>query len=318
VLHWIQVTLDAEIEGVETLKRIFLKHGFSHIRIADVLEKAGKKWVTLETFFPSGDKLKQHQQALENDLGHLRVFELCQMSALRYEEVTTLPPAIDHFSIALSDRIRITSDQMTSAAIEQEDTILIRIPHSQSFGSGLHPSTVLAARLLEQTLKPAADVLDVGTGTGILALIAAQLGALKVDAIDIDEQAVRDAAVCLEANNTAGQALPVALHHAGIGDVEADYNLVVANLPASILLRERDNLLRLVRLEGVLITSGMTAAQAVEVARAYETGSLEKTGEISDNDWTAFTFRRLATAETDRADQKQKSGRNPAQSGTDL
>lgn len=316
MLHWIRVTLDAEIEGIETLKGIFLKHGFSHIRIVNVVEHSGKKWFTLETFFPAGDALESHQKALANDLGHLQAFDLCRMGELRYEAVDTLPPEIDHFNIALSDQITITSDQL-AVDLEDDARILIRVPHSQSFGSGLHPSTVLAARLLEKSIQPAAEVLDVGTGTGILALIAAQLGALKVDAIDIDEQAVSDATICLEANTRDGKDLPINLYQAGISDVDADYNLVVANLPASILLRERENLARLLRPEGLLILSGMTRLQASAVAEAFETGFLEKIEEISDNDWTAFTFRRLATAETERADQKQKSGRNPAQPGTD-
>jgi ribosomal protein L11 methyltransferase len=123
-----------------------------------------------------------------------------------------------------------------------------------AFGTGFHESTQLCLEALEEFVKPGARVLDVGTGSGILAQAAALLGAGKVYACDID---------------------PVAVEIAGAGFVgsvdavaSASVDLVVANINPETIVRIAPDLLRVLRPGGVLLTSGLEPADVALVKAA--------------------------------------------------
>jgi ribosomal protein L11 methyltransferase len=145
-------------------------------------------------------------------------------------------------------------------------TIILKIKPSMGFGTGHHPSTRLALSLLQQLDCEGRDVLDVGTGSAVLAMAAARLGAARVCAIDRDSNALVAAADGLRRNALTSR---VELTQADIStDALGVFDLVVANLEAAQIRAWADALLRHVRPTGHLLLSGFLAAEAELVSRA--------------------------------------------------
>jgi ribosomal protein L11 methyltransferase len=147
------------------------------------------------------------------------------------------------------------------------ETVIIIEP-SRGFGTGHHQSTRLCLALLQTRELRRRRVIDVGTGSGVLAIAAAALGAPAVSAIDVDPDAVENARENVARNGVADV---VEIH---VGDlatttlVAAD--VVTANLTGSLLERHAANLVRLVKPGGLLIAAGFTIDERDRVAVAFE------------------------------------------------
>jgi ribosomal protein L11 methyltransferase len=138
--------------------------------------------------------------------------------------------------------------------------VAVRIDPGLAFGTGSHPSTRLVLTYLERTLRGGESVLDYGCGSGILAIVAAKLGAARVEAVDVDPQAVETTLANARANNVDLKAtLPDALS-------DGEYDLVLANILAQPLIV----LAPLFAARGKrVVLSGILDSQADDVIGAY-------------------------------------------------
>ncbi|MFN3598223.1 MAG: 50S ribosomal protein L11 methyltransferase [Aquificaceae bacterium] len=123
-----------------------------------------------------------------------------------------------------------------------------------AFGTGLHPTTRLCLELLQDFLKEGWSVLDVGTGTGILALASKKLGAKRVLAIDIDSQAIEECQ-----HNKEENCVDIECLRAEPKDIKESFDLLVANLELRIFKKELENLLKL--FNKIAIFSGIYGKQ---------------------------------------------------------
>jgi ribosomal protein L11 methyltransferase len=159
-----------------------------------------------------------------------------------------------------------------------------------SFGTGHHESTRLLLSLMPRLIAPGAHVLDAGTGTGILAIAAAKLGAGRVVAYDNDPWIEENARENLAANGVADR---VALR---IGDVasidEADFDVVLANINKHVLLGDLVPFARLLRPRGFLALAGLLTADRDEMMAAAARAGYRIRGEASENAWWAVYFER--------------------------
>ena len=165
---------------------------------------------------------------------------------------------------------------------------VIRLDPGMAFGTGLHPTTQLCLAALEACVRPGAAVLDVGTGSGILAIGAAGLGAANVVGIDIDAKAVEIAAANAALNGARLQLRAGTIEAAG----DAVFDVVVANILAGTLIDLAGPLAARVRPGGRLIGSGILADQAPGVAAAFAAAGLVPSGEELSGDWVAITAER--------------------------
>ncbi len=291
-IRWTQVTLQAEIEGVETIKAILLRRGFGEVLVTRTFNEQGMRWFEAQTFFVQDDGQKEHRQKLEEDLWHLRAFNLCAISELQTETVLTLPDRDQRQY--LSDVCYVTDKVAVIAADYHGKLPAIKIPifqHlSDAFGTGLHPSTVLAMLALEKHLELGQTVMDVGTGTGILAFAAAKMGASQVDAIDLSPEAIAEAKRNLTLNCTLAVPLDIRFWRATAAELVGQYDLVVANIPFPSLMRSANHLTKAVLPQGKLILSGFLAQEKIEITNTYQAFSLEKIDEIDDNQWITQIF----------------------------
>jgi ribosomal protein L11 methyltransferase len=167
------------------------------------------------------------------------------------------------------NRVVVTAPWFTSYEPAPEE-IVISLETGLAFGSGAHGATELAIVALENLVRPGDRVLDVGTGTGILALVAARLGASAVDAVDIDPGAVRVAQENV-ARNSLGDVIRVELGSLGPGQpISGTYDVVVANNMARILIELAAGMTSAVRAGGTLILSGMADFREEQVREAFE------------------------------------------------
>jgi ribosomal protein L11 methyltransferase len=159
-------------------------------------------------------------------------------------------------------------------------------------GSGLHPTTRLCLEALEDRIYPAATVLDVGTGSGILAIAAARLGASRVLAIDTDPLAVRIAQENVVLNEVE------AVVDVKQGTLPTDHmqasgaDLVLANILAEIIIELTPALAASLSAEATLIASGIITERRDEVVASLVSNGLSVVDERIDDDWVALIARK--------------------------
>jgi ribosomal protein L11 methyltransferase len=163
--------------------------------------------------------------------------------------------------------------------------LALRIAPGRAFGTGHHESTRLALEWLEDVIAPGATVLDVGTGTGILALAAARLGAREVRGTDDDPEAVDVAR-----ENAAGNALSGAARFElarGCGSSARAHDVVVANITLDVLLPLLPELARRVRPGGCLVLSGLLGGDERVVEAALSDAGLQQTAWRRQGEWSS-------------------------------
>ena len=151
-----------------------------------------------------------------------------------------------------------------------EYSLVLKIYPGQGFGTGTHETTRLAARLLESELEKktrsggAPSLLDIGTGSGILAILAARRGAGRVTALDIDPDALENARENLQHN---GVERFVELSHRPLAAENESHDIVVANIIAPVLEELASHFPRVLKPGGSLILSGMLREQVEKISR---------------------------------------------------
>jgi ribosomal protein L11 methyltransferase len=135
---------------------------------------------------------------------------------------------------------------------------VIRFRPAWAFGDGTHPTTQLAAAAVEDVLRrrPGATVLDVGTGSGVLALLAALAGASRIRGIDVDPKAI---AAARENVGLNPEAAFVELATTPLADVAESFDLVVANITETTLCELAPELARVTKSDGALVVTGIVA-----------------------------------------------------------
>lgn len=164
--------------------------------------------------------------------------------------------------------------------------IVLRIEPGSTFGLGDHPTTVLSLRALRAAMWRGASVLDVGCGSGVLAVAAARLGASSVEAIDIAPAAVGITRANAEAN---GVGSVVHVSTTPLAELDGSYDVVVANILAPTLVELAADLRRVLHPAGLLVVSGLLAERYQHVVEAL--APLVLVDRAVREGWTALTFR---------------------------
>ncbi len=168
--------------------------------------------------------------------------------------------------------------------------IVLDLDPGMAFGTGGHITTVMCARYLEKYLKPGAAVLDVGTGTGILAMAAARLGASGVLAVDNDAVAVRTARENISQNHLAG-CVQVEQNDL-LSGISRKADLISANIIADVIIRLFLQVGDCLNEDGIFIVSGIIADRRQDVLEAAGRAGFVLIDEDTDNDWIAQVWKR--------------------------
>jgi ribosomal protein L11 methyltransferase len=173
--------------------------------------------------------------------------------------------------------------------------IVVEIDPGMAFGSGTHPTTRLCMSLIEDYLTPGDALLDVGTGSGILLLTAARLGAGFLAGVDIDAVAVSVAAANLARNGVSPERFR--LRQGGIDQApDESYQVIAANILSEVIVPMIPAAATLLAPDGVLITSGIIAGNAPAVVDALAAAGLVLLDQRRQEDWVALAARRIKPA----------------------
>jgi ribosomal protein L11 methyltransferase len=174
-------------------------------------------------------------------------------------------------------------------AVAPAGGLLVVVLPSTGFGTGHHQTTRLCLHLLQEIAVAGRRVVDLGTGSGVLALAAWRLGAASIDAVDYDADAIANAQENLDLNGAAGA---IALRQADLAfDPPLPGDVVVANLTGALLVAQARVITALVRPAGTLIVSGILAEE-VDGVRAAFSGTLAIVQERAEDEWRAIRFER--------------------------
>ena len=169
---------------------------------------------------------------------------------------------------------------------------MLEIDPGMAFGTGTHPTTTLCVQLIEKHLRPGQSLLDIGTGSGILMIAAAKLGAVHVTGIDIDEVAVQVARLNLEHNRIAPSRWAVSE-----GDLatvsERQFDLVVANILSEVIVALLEDLHRVLKPNGIFICSGIITPKKDQILQKMTSVGVKSLDIDNLDEWVAIVGQRM-------------------------
>jgi ribosomal protein L11 methyltransferase len=305
---WLELAVEADLEAVEAVSEILGRQaaGGTTVEPAFVLVEDGlgarvdpTRPAVVRGYVPARDAAAAEAAAahVAEALGHLQAFGLRSIGELRtriVHEEDWAEAWKAHFPVLRTGRRLVIRPTWRRHRRSPGDVVVAMDP-GMAFGTGLHPTT----RLCLAALEPLADrgtldgarVLDVGCGSGILAIAALALGAERAVGVDTDPIAVEATAANARRNRLARR---VQVRVGSLPSGVAPFDVVLANLIAGVLVPLAPALLAELRPGGTLLASGIFVDREREVATAFEAAGLRIARRAADGDWVAFEARRPA------------------------
>jgi len=303
---WLELAVEADVEAVEAVTEILgrVAPGGTSIEPAFEVVEDGLAArldpglpAVVRAYVPARDATAAEAAVatVTIALGHLRAFGLRPIGELRTRTVAEADWAEawkTHVPVLrVGDHIVIRPTWRRHRA-RPGDVIIVLDP-GMAFGTGLHPTTRLCLAALERAAGrgelEGVRVLDVGCGSGILAITAARLGARLVFGLDTDPIAVESTGVNARRNRLARR---VMTRRGSVPSDEGPFDVVAANLIASLLVELAPRLRDELRPGGLLLASGIFDDREAEVRDAFAGAGLEVTDRASEGDWVALEARR--------------------------
>lgn len=191
--------------------------------------------------------------------------------------------------IRVTERLTIRPVWEPYTPAHPDERVIVLDP-GMAFGTGTHPTTVLCLRALEKAVRPGDAVIDVGCGSGVLAIAAAKLGADKVLALDLDPVAVKAARQNV-ALNKLGDRVTVRENNLLDGVTDAA-DVIVANILAEVIVRLAGDAVAHLKPGGTFIASGIIRSKAPAVLEAIQSSGLSIVETVSEDDWLAVVAKK--------------------------
>jgi ribosomal protein L11 methyltransferase len=299
--EWLELAVEVDREAVEPVSEVFARYGFNEGVVieepfsqdpdGDHLAVDLTRPVTVRTYLPRQDASPEIIDQIRHALWHLgQLRHVGELQATVRHEEDWADAWKEHYRPIRAGRRVVVRPPWFDYEPVAGDVVVVLDP-GMAFGTGTHQTTRLALILLEDELRPGMDVLDVGTGSGILAIAAALLGAKAVRAVDIEPVAVRRAAENVRLNGVTG-VVQVAVGSVDRDKVETTYDLVVANIIARVLIDLAPGLVESVRPGGRLVLSGIIEPKEESVVAAFADLGLRRVRREVMDDWVAHVWER--------------------------
>lgn len=311
-MNWSEITIHTTAEAVEAVCNILHEAGANGVVIEDP-EVLHREWDTtlgeiyqlspddfpqegvyVKAYLPVTSYLGDTVEEIKERLSQLHLFGLdpgkgtVTVTEVKEDEWATAWKKY-YKPVAISGRITV-APVWEDYQPKHPQEIVIELDPGMAFGTGTHPTTVLCIRALEKYVRPGDRICDVGTGSGILSIAAAKLGAAEILALDLDEVAVRAAQANVLINKASGT-ITVKKNNL-LDNVEGPLDLVVANILAEVIVRFTGDVARVLRPGGLFIASGIITARENEVKQALQEAKLEVIETSSIDDWVAITAKK--------------------------
>jgi ribosomal protein L11 methyltransferase len=285
-MEWLEVSVTVENEAAEVVAEVLSRYVYRGVAIEAGPEGWNAGPVVVKAYLPADDQLQTTKRRIEEALWHLGQIRPIPAPTFRpVAEVDWAEAWKERLDVLRIGRHIVIRPSWRDYAPEPED-VVIQLDPGMAFGTGLHPTTQMCLIVIEELACPGATVLDLGTGSGILAIAAAKLGAGRVLAVDNDPVAVKTARGNVVTNGVQGAVNVVC---GSLADVPRSYHLVVVNILARVIVEMmQEGLANRVRPGGRLITAGIIADQEPEVVAALEQKSLTLVERRQTGDWVCL------------------------------
>lgn len=307
-MKWTELSVLTTTEAVEAVSNIFHEAGASGVVIEESSELSKNRenqygeiyelnpddypaqGVIVKAYLPASSFLAETIEEIKLAIANLKNFDInvgenilttCEV----HEEDWATAWKQYYHPIKVSERFTIVPT-WEDYHPKNSDEIIIELDPGMAFGTGTHPTTVMCLQALEKTVKAGDVVIDVGTGSGVLSIASALLGANKVHAFDLDPVAVKSAQENVQLNHV--EKIVEVEQGNLLEKVQTEADVVVANILAEVIMTFTDDAYSIIKPGGFFITSGIIGAKKEVVKSA-----LEKSGFIIEEvlmleDWVSI------------------------------
>mgnify|MGYP003434562802 CR=1 FL=1 len=311
-MKWTEISILTTNEAVEAVSNILHEAGASGVVIEDSgeltrerIDQFGeiyalnpsdfpKNGVIVKAYLSATSFLAETVEEIKAAITNLINFDinigenLLSISEVNEEDWATAWKKYYH-PVKISERFTIVPTWEDYTPVST-DELIIELDPGMAFGTGTHPTTVMCLQALEKVVKQGDSVVDVGTGSGVLSVGAALLGASQVHALDLDLVAVTAAKENVELNKVDHV---VEVFHGNLLDtVKEPADVVVANILAEIIMTFTDDAFSIVKPGGYFVTSGIIGAKKEDVKNALIASGFDIEEVLMMEDWVAIIAKR--------------------------
>lgn len=300
-MNWMEIAVTVSSEGEEAVTDLFYRLGSKGVvveapelikeyidsgvwdyHVFDDIEITGK--CVIKGYFPEDERLNGRLVSLREEL--LLLKELFPGWSMESESIMVKEEDWANEWKRFFKPVRIGNRFLIKPTWEdvvpQDEVVMIEIDPGMAFGTGTHPTTTLCLEAIEEHVREGLKVFDIGTGSGILAVAAAKLGA-KVQAGDIDIMAVRIARENVALNGVTDRVKVAAGNLGEIFSGQAD--VVIANIIADVIIELLPELPALLKPDGLFIASGIIDTRSEDVVDNMKKAGLETVGRMEESGW---------------------------------
>jgi ribosomal protein L11 methyltransferase len=302
-MNWLELSVEVDPEAVEPVSELFARLGYNGGVVVEqaapevqaeqdswdelqYMEMDPNRPISVRTYLPVEKETQEKREQIEQALWHLgRMRPVGELRVRECKEEDWANAWKAFYGIQrLGKHIVIKPSWLDYKP--KEDDVVLDLDPGMAFGTGLHPTTRLCLAALEEQVRPEMNILDLGTGSGILAIAAAKVGGadVHVAAIDTDSVAVSATRQNVERNGISSQ-VSVEQGSTEAAKEEAPYDLIVANILASVIVELSKSLYGLLKSGGTLITSGIFIERGDAVIEALEKAGLPVREKKREGDW---------------------------------
>lgn len=304
-MQWLELTVRTHPEAVESVSELLSRYTPGGVAIEEPIELVdeGQEYrvitgqpVLVHAYLPVDGMEEEARQRVAEGLWHFASLGQHFVGELQTQVVNEEDWANawkDYFHVTHIGQRLVIRPSWREYAPKGEEVVLELDP-GMAFGTGLHPTTRLCLEQVEQRTQPGMQIIDVGTGSGILALAAAKLGADSVYCIDNSSVAV-ESATANAALNGLSDKITVAL---GILDeteathMAGQFDIVLVNILAHIIGGMAPQLAQIVAPGGLVIASGIIEARRPDAEQPLLAAGLTLIDQAAIDDWLVLIFRK--------------------------
>lgn len=301
-MNWLEISVVVDSEAAEAVSEVLSRYAHDAVAIEQLARDIarGPDWspdgpleptVTVRAYLPIDGKIGSKRKRIEEALWHLR--QIVPMPDPAFREIAPRDwenAWKEHYHVLrLGKRFVIKPSWRDYDA--QPGDVILELDPGMAFGTGLHPTTQMCLRAIEKYMPPGARVLDLGTGSGILAIAAAKLGADSVLGLDVDATAVEAARENAARNRVQDR---VHVDRGSLDEIGANtFDFTLVNILANIIVQLCEaGLAQKINPGGLAAFAGLIETQESDVRETLERIGLNVIDRFQDKDWVGLVCRR--------------------------
>lgn len=307
--EWMEVTVYTSSEAVETVSGFFYNTDIKGLSIEDSEDVEFKKkhpgdWdyfdetllhikkgAVIKAYYKENENFMEYFNYIKDSVDHLSYFGFDKGEGLvTYKKVNEEDWENNWKQYYKPTKIgdKVVIKPIWEKYSINSDEVVVELDPGMAFGTGTHETTRMCILALEKNVKPESTMFDIGTGSGILAITAAKLGAKHVTAVDLDPVAVDSAKKNISYNNLDN----IEVIHGNLMDVvKGKANIVTANIIADVIILLADTVKNFITDDGIFICSGIIKDRQQDVIDKLISAGFEIVESNVDGEWVCITAR---------------------------